>query len=67
MVFLKLAVLNRFYFTYHPVCCHLLTLCILVDFPIYIDTISLGLPVSYFVGSQVEVSNYDAFLSLKVV
>ena len=28
--------------------------CILMDFPIHIDTISLGLPILYFKGSQVK-------------
>ena len=35
-------------------------------FPIHIDTTSMGLPILYFKGPQVEVS-YDVFLSLKVV
>ena len=30
-----------------------------MDFPIHIDTISMGLPILYFKGSQVEISNYD--------
>ena len=38
-----------------------------MDFPIYIDTISMGLPIAYFKGSHVEFSRYNAFLSLKVV
>ena len=38
-----------------------------MDFPILIDTISMGLPIVYFKGLQVEFLNYDAFLSLKVV
>ena len=38
-----------------------------MDFPIHIDTISMGLPIVYFKGSQVKVSNYDVLLSLKVV
>ena len=33
-------------------CCLLLTLCILMDFPIQIDTISMGLPIVYLEGSQ---------------
>ena len=43
----------------------LLTLCILMDFPIHIDTISMGLPIVHFKGSQVEF--YNAILSLKVI
>ena len=39
-----------------------LTLCIMMDFPIHIDTISIGLSIVYFKGSQVEFSP-----SLKVV
>ena len=31
-----------------------LTLHILMDFPIHIDTISMGLSIVYFKGSQVE-------------
>ena len=31
--------------------------CILMYFPIHIDTISMGLPIVYFNGSQVEFSN----------
>ena len=42
---------------------HWLTLCILMDFPIHIDTISMELPILYFYGSQVEVYK----LPLKVV
>ena len=33
-----------------------LTFCILMDFPIHIDTISKGLLILYFKGSQVESS-----------
>ena len=33
-----------------------LTLCILMDFSIHIDTISMGLPILYFKGSQVAFS-----------
>ena len=44
-----------------------LTLRILMDFPIHIDTISMGLPIVYFKGSQVEFSNVYVFRSLKVV
>ena len=33
-----------------------LTVCILMDFPIHIDTISMGLPSVYFKGLQVVVS-----------
>ena len=44
-----------------------LTLCILMDFPIHIDTISIGLSIVYFKGSKVEFSNVCEFLSLKVV
>ena len=33
-----------------------LTLCILIDFPILIDTISMELTIVYFKGSQVEFS-----------
>ena len=32
-----------------------LTLCILMDFPIHIDTISTGLSIVYFKGSQVKI------------
>ena len=31
-----------------------LTLCILMNFPILIDTISMGLPIVHLKGSQVE-------------
>ena len=34
----------------------ILTFCILIDFPIHIDTISMGLSILYFKGPQVEVS-----------
>ena len=33
-----------------------LTPCRLMDFPVLIDAISMGLPILYFKGSQVEVS-----------
>ena len=35
---------------------YLLTLCILMDVPIHIDPISRGLPILYFKGLQVELS-----------
>ena len=36
---------------------NMLTVCILMDFPIHSDTISMGrLPIVYFVGSQLEFS-----------
>ena len=39
---------------------------ILVDFPIHIDTVSMGLPIVYFKDSRVYCSRlYDVFLSLK--
>ena len=39
-----------------------------MGFPKHIDTVSMGLPILYFKGSQVEVfTNNDVFLSLKVV
>ena len=34
----------------------ILTLCIRIDLPIHIDTISMGLSILYFKGSQVEVT-----------
>ena len=33
-----------------------ITLCILMDFPIQINTIRMGLSIIYFKGSQVEIS-----------
>ena len=41
----------------------ILTLFILMDFPLHIDTISMDLSILHFKGSQVELSN----LSLKIV
>ena len=49
-LFRKLSILNVFLST------NCLTLCILVDFTIHIDTISMGLPIVYFKGSQLEFS-----------
>ena len=43
-----------------------LTICILMDFPIHIDTINMGLSILWFKGSQVEGSK-SVFLSLNVV
>ena len=37
-------------------CIDSLTQCILMDFPIYIDTISMELPIVHFKGLQVEYS-----------
>ena len=49
-------------------CGKLLTLSILMVFPIHIDTKTMGLPIVYLKGSQVEFCElYDVFLSLKVV
>ena len=44
-------------------------ICILMDFPIHSDIISMGLPIVYFQWSQVEFykQKYSVFLSLKVV
>ena len=42
-------------------------LCILLDFPIHIDTISMGLSIAYFKGSLVDFLNYNVFLSLMIV
>ena len=44
----------------------LLTLCILMEFPINMNTLRMRLPM-YFKGSQVEFLNYGIFLSLNVV
>ena len=44
-----------------------LILCILMDFPTHINTINVELLIVYFMESQVELTNYDFFLSLKVV
>ena len=33
-----------------------ITLCILMDFPIHVDTIRIGQPIVHFKGSQVEFS-----------
>ena len=41
-----------------PVGSDFLTLRILVYFPIHIDTISMGLPIVYFKGAQVEFYKY---------
>ena len=39
-----------------------------MDFPIHIDTISIGLPIVFFNVPQVRIFlNYDIFLSLKIV
>ena len=43
-----------------------LTLCFLMDFPIHIDIISIGLSIVYFEGSQLECI-YDVYRSLKAV
>ena len=37
-----------------------------MDFPIHIDTISMGLPIVYFKGHRYNFLHYDVFLSLKV-
>ena len=38
-----------------------------MDFPIHIDTTSVGLPIVYFKGHRLSFLNYDVFLSLKIV
>ena len=38
----------------------------MMDFPIHIDTISMGLPILYFKESQVKNLNFNIYLSLKV-
>ena len=42
----------------------LTTLCILIDFRIHIDAISVKLPIFYFEGSQVEVLHILMYLFL---
>ena len=46
---------NKFEFVY-KIGVSYITLCIMMDFPIHIDTISMRLPFMYFKGSQVEFS-----------
>ena len=48
------AILLQKYNNLHHV--HTLTLCILMDFPIHFDTISMGVPIVYFKRSHVEFS-----------
>ena len=38
-----------------------------MDFPIHIKAIRMGLSIIYFKGSQVRITNYDVFLSLRTV
>ena len=38
-----------------------------MDFPIFIHTISMGLPILYLRGHRYNFLNYDVFRSLKVV
>ena len=38
-----------------------------MDFPIQINTISMGLSIIYFKGSQVEITNHFVLLSEKIV
>ena len=44
-----------------------LKLCMLTDAPIYIATISMGLPIWYFKGSHIEVFKLWCFSPQKVV
>ena len=37
-----------------------------MDFPIYVNTICMGLPILNFKGLQIKFLNYDVFLYLKV-
>ena len=45
----------------------MLTLCVLMDFPIHIDSMIMGLPIVYVKGSQFFFQNFDVFLFLKLV
>ena len=38
-----------------------------MDFPIQIDTLRVGMSIIYLKGSQVGISNYYIFISLKIV
>ena len=38
-----------------------------MGFPIHIDTISMGLPILYFKGLQVDFSKYDVFLEVVLI
>ena len=51
---------------FHIIFVGAITLCILIGLPSHIDTISMGLSIVYFKGSQNFLKN-DVFLSLKVV
>ena len=44
---------------YYSMCAYHIKYVTLVDFPIHIDTIGIGLPIVYFKGSQVEFSNFS--------
>ena len=44
-----------------------LILLTLIDYPIHTDAISIDLSSLYFMRSQVEISNFNIFLSLKIV
>ena len=43
-----------------------LTVCILMDFSIQIDTTRMVLSILYFKGSQIRISNYDVFLAHRI-
>ena len=45
----------------------ILTIFILMDYPIHIDTISMGLFILCFKGHRSTFLNYDAFMSLKFI
>ena len=42
-------------------------LCILIDFPIQINTIRMELSITYFKGHRFEFPDYDVFKSVKIV
>ena len=46
---------------------HFLTLFILIDYSIHIDTISMELSILFFKGFQVKISTKDVFLTMKIV
>ena len=51
----------------HFIVTHFLTLFILMDYSINIDTISMALSLLYFKGFQVKISIKDVFPTMKIV
>ena len=66
ILILKITYIHKYrslIFAYQVYSLKLLTLCILMNFPIKMNAIRMGLSIIYLRGCRLEFPNYDAFKS----